>query len=161
MTSMALTTTDILNQVETRKIPVSSLSRLWSLGSTQAKIFAGYAAYGIRSQFVNADTKQRLKNEANLAAALKLLGTMGYLRGAIMKLGQFLGHLPHAVPNEFIDVLESLHFEAPPMHYSLIREVFLDEFGKEPSDIFATFDRKAFAAAAPELSIFELEVLKP
>ena len=34
------------------------------------------------------------------------------------------------------------------MHYALIREVFLDEFGKEPEELFASFDKQAFAAAS-------------
>ncbi len=139
---------EILNRVETRKLPVSSLTRIWSLGSVQAKILATYLIYGLRCQFVDSDRRQELKNEANLTAALRLLGTMGYLRGAIMKVGQLLGHLPHVVPAEFVEVLESLHFEAPPMHYALICEVFLDEFGKQPEELYATFERRAFAAAS-------------
>jgi predicted unusual protein kinase regulating ubiquinone biosynthesis (AarF/ABC1/UbiB family) len=34
------------------------------------------------------------------------------------------------------------------MHYSLVREVFLDEFGREPEELFASFDQQAFAAAS-------------
>jgi predicted unusual protein kinase regulating ubiquinone biosynthesis (AarF/ABC1/UbiB family) len=34
------------------------------------------------------------------------------------------------------------------MHYSLIREVVASEFGKEPEELFASFDKEAFAAAS-------------
>lgn len=139
---------DLISQISTRKVPVGSLIRLWTLGSMQAKIVIGYLAYAIRSKFMNDSNKQRLLNETNLAAAIKLFGTMGYMRGAIMKVGQILGNLPTILPQEFADVLGALHFEAPPMHYSMIREVFLDELGKEPEDVFASFDKKAFAAAS-------------
>ena len=134
--------------ISNKKVPVNSFSRIWTLGSLQARVTAGYIAYWLRGRFRDADKKQRLKSEAHLAAALQLFGTMGYLRGAVMKIGQLLANLPEVVPEEFAEVLSALHFEAPPMHYSLVREVFLDEFGCEPEEIFATFDRQAFAAAS-------------
>jgi aarF domain-containing kinase len=139
---------DLINRISTRKVPVGSIARMWTLGSMQAKIAMAYLAYAIRSRFLNDSEKQKLLNEANLSAALRLLSTMGYLRGAIMKVGQMLANLPEIMPQEFIDVLGSLHFQAPPMHYSMIREVFLDELGREPEELFAFFDRRAFAAAS-------------
>ena len=138
----------LISSISNKKVPVNSFSRIWTLGSLQARITAGYLAYWLRSRFADADQKQRLKSEAHLAAALQLFGTMGYLRGAVMKIGQMLANLPEVVPEEFAEVLSALHFEAPPMHYALVREVFLDEFGREPEEMFAAFDRQAFAAAS-------------
>lgn len=137
-----------LNQVPARKVPVSSFSRLWILGSLHAKVAAGYLTCWLRSRFADAGEKERLRNETHLTAALQLLGTMGYMRGAVMKLGQLLGSLPLVVPEEFARTLASLQFQAPPMHYSAVREVFLDEFGREPEELFASFERRAFAAAS-------------
>ena len=138
----------LIADISNKKVPVNSFSRIWTLGSLQAKVTAGYFAYWLRSCFCDAEKKQQLKSEAHLAAALQLFGTMGYLRGAVMKVGQLLANLPEVVPEEFAEVLSALHFEAPPMHYSLVREVFLDEFGREPEEMFASFDRQAFAAAS-------------
>ncbi len=139
---------DLIARISSRQVPVSSLTRLWALGSMQAKITVGYLAYAMRSSFSSKDKQQALLNEAHLKAALKLIGTMGYLRGAIMKVGQLLGNLPHLVPDEIATTLERLQFEAPPMHYALIREVFLDEFGQDPSEMFASFEKTACAAAS-------------
>src|SRR6266511_333349 len=75
----------LVTRIASKKVPVNSFSRIWTLGSLQAKVAAGYFAYWLRSRFADADERQRLKNEAHLAAALKLFGTMGYLRGAVMK----------------------------------------------------------------------------
>jgi len=138
----------LITRISNKRVPVSSFSRIWTLGSLNARVTAGYFAYWLRSRFSDADKKQRLKSEAHLAAALKLFGTMGYLRGAVMKIGQMLANLPEVVPEEFAEVLSALHFEAPPMHYAMVREVFLDEFGREPEEVFASFDRQAFAAAS-------------
>lgn len=138
----------LLQQISLQKVPVGSFSRIWLLGSLQAKVTCGYLAYWLRSRFAGADKKEELKNEARLAAALQLFATMGYLRGAVMKVGQMLASLPEVMPEEFADVLASLHFQAPPMHFALVREVFLDDFGKDPEEVFAYFERRAFAAAS-------------
>ncbi len=138
----------LITRIADQQVPVNGFSRLWTLGSLQARVTAGYAAYWLRSRFADADERLRLKNEAHLAAAVKLFGTMGYLRGAVMKVGQILANLPEVVPEEFGEVLSALHFEAPPMHFAMVRELFLDEFGREPEELFASFDRKAFAAAS-------------
>ncbi len=138
----------ILTKVQTQKIPASSFLRMYSLGSSHAKIAAQYFSYAIRKHFVEDEKKKLLKNHFYLKSALQLLGTMGYLRGAIMKAGQLLANLPQIMPQELVEIFESLQFEAPPMHFSLIREVFLDELGKEPEEIFSFFERKAFAAAS-------------
>ncbi|MBI5013896.1 MAG: AarF/ABC1/UbiB kinase family protein [Deltaproteobacteria bacterium] len=139
---------ELVERVSRRRVPVSSFLRLWTLGSLQARVTAGYLACWVRSQLGGAEERVRLKTEAHLAAALELFGTMGYLRGAVMKVGQLLANLPRVLPEEFAEVLAALHFEAPPMHYPLVREVFLDELGREPEEVFASFDRNAFAAAS-------------
>lgn len=138
----------ILEKEQTRRIPVTSLMRMWSLGNSHAKIAAYYLSYILRSSLLDSDAKQKARNQVKLKSALQLLGTMGYLRGAVMKMGQLLANLPQIVGPEMVEIFESLHFEAPPMHYSLIREVFLDELGKEPEELFLFFDRTAFAAAS-------------
>ncbi len=139
---------ELLDAVSRRRIPASSFGRMWILGSFPAKVAAGYLAYWLRRQFAEAGAQARLASETRVAAALELLGTMGYLRGAVMKVGQLLANLPEVVPDEIADVLAALHFEAPPMHYSMVREVFLDELGREPEEVFASFERRAFAAAS-------------
>ena len=45
------------------------------------------------------------------------------------KLGQVFATYPDVLPEEFADVLGRLHFEAPPMHFSLLREQFRRELG--------------------------------
>ncbi len=141
-------TESILNKVQTRKIPSSSFMRTWTLGSSHAKIAARYFSYVIQKKFVEDEKKKDLYSHFQLQSALQLLGTMGYLRGAIMKVGQLMANLPQILPQELIEIFESLQFEAPPMHYSLIREVFLDELGREPEEMFASFEKNAFAAAS-------------
>ena len=139
---------DLIEKISLKHVPVGSLTRMWILGSMQAKIAIGYLAYMIRSNFSAKSDKQRRLNETNLKTALRLLATMGYLKGTVMKLGQALGNLPEVVPEEIAGIMSTLQFDAPPMHFSMIREVFLDELGKEADEIFHSFEKKAFAAAS-------------
>ncbi len=131
-----------------RRIPTSSFSRMWILGSLPARVAAACFASWWRRLDAGADGKNGRGRKARLAAAMEIFGTMGYLRGAVMKVGQLLGNLPGVVPEEFAETFAALHFEAPPMHYAMVRELFLDEFGRDPGEVFAAFDRRAFAAAS-------------
>lgn len=138
----------LLKDLSGKPVPVGRFNRAWILGTLHAKIAAGYLAYWIRSSYVSADEKERRLNETHLKAALRLFGGMGYLRGAIMKIGQAMANYPHIVPDEYVELLSHLHFEAPPMHYSLLREMIHNELGKDPQELFEEFDTHAFAAAS-------------
>lgn len=139
---------DLLQRLAHKPMPVGRLSRFWALGSMQAKIAAAYFAFWLRTGFSTSDKKARALDETHLKAALLMLGTMSYLRGAFMKIGQSLAAYPNILPNHFIETLGALHFEAPPMHYALLREHVRNELGADPEERFASFDRHAFAAAS-------------
>ena len=102
----------------------------------------------MRQWFASAEVRKRAALETNLRVALKMFHRLGYLRGAIMKLGQTFGNFPDIVPAQFAEMLDRLHFEAPPMHFSLLRELVRNELGKDPEELFATFDTQAVAAAS-------------
>ena len=128
--------------------PEGALRRLQAFGGLQAQVALAYLAYWVRSWFLEADRREQELGEAHLRAAIKMLRTMGYLRGAAMKLGQALANFPDILPDQFVETLERLHFEAPPMHFALLREHVRNELGRDPEAIFATFDPRAFAAAS-------------
>jgi predicted unusual protein kinase regulating ubiquinone biosynthesis (AarF/ABC1/UbiB family) len=131
-----------------RPVPVGRWRRLRLLGTLQAQIGVGYLFYWLRSWFKKTDQKERLLAETHWRIALRLLDSMGYLRGAVMKVGQTLASFPDIVPGEFVQTLERLYYEAPPMHWSLLREMVHNELGDDPENVFASFDRQAFAAAS-------------
>ena len=88
------------------------------------------------------------KRRYNNGLAVRLLDSMSYLRGAVMKVGQTLANFPDIVPREFIETLDRLYYEAPPMHWSLQREMASNELGDDPEAVFASFEKRAFAAAS-------------
>lgn len=137
----------ILNRLADKPVPPGAFQRFCSLSGLSAKLGIGYAAYLLRSLYQPKEAREKDLVETSLRGAVHTLETMSYLRGAVSKVGQLMSSLPHIVPDEFIDALSELHFNAPPMHYALIREQLLNELG-EPSDIFSDFDEQAIAAAS-------------
>jgi predicted unusual protein kinase regulating ubiquinone biosynthesis (AarF/ABC1/UbiB family) len=137
-----------LERMSLRPVPLGRFRRMRLLGTLQAKIAAAYLFHWLRGWFKNADDNKRLLAETHWRSALKLLDAMSYLRGAVMKAGQTLANFPDIVPKEFVETLERLHFDAPPMHWSLLREMVFNELGEEPDNLFAEFDKTAFAAAS-------------
>src|SRR6478735_7677553 len=131
-----------------RPVPVGRFRRLGMLGSLQAKIGAAYLFYWLRGWFKDADENKRKLAETHWRTAVRMLDSMSYLRGAAMKVGQTLANFPDIVPREFVETLEKLHFTAPPMHWSLLKEMVFNELNEEPEHLFATFDKRAFAAAS-------------
>ncbi|MBU0717149.1 MAG: AarF/ABC1/UbiB kinase family protein [Planctomycetes bacterium] len=139
---------ELLGEVSRKRLPIGRFNRLWVLGTLQAKIAAAYFAWWLRNGYAKGDQREQTLNETNLKAALKLMGGMTYLRGAIMKVGQIIATHPDVAPEQFADVLGHLHFEAPPMHFSLLREFMRSELGADPEELFDSFETKAFAAAS-------------
>jgi len=134
--------------VRTGPIPIGRWRRLHLLGMLPAQIFAAYLFYWLRGWLHDAERKEQLLVETHWRVALQLLDSMGYLRGAVMKVGQTLANFPDIVPQGFVETLESLHFSAPPMHWSLLREMVHGELGDDPDHIFASFNKRAFSAAS-------------
>src|SRR3954447_24586901 len=131
-----------------RPVPVGRFRRLGMLGSLQAKIGAAYLFYWLRGWFKDADENKRRLAETHWRTAVRMLDSMSYLRGAAMKVGQTLANFPDVAPSEFVDTLAQLQFNAPPMHWSLLKEMVFNELADDPENLFATFDKRAFAAAA-------------
>jgi predicted unusual protein kinase regulating ubiquinone biosynthesis (AarF/ABC1/UbiB family) len=129
-------------------VPIGRLPRLAALSTLQAKIGAAYLFHWLRGWFSSAEENKRLLAEAHWRTAVRLLDSMTYLRGAVMKIGQTLANFPDIAPAAFVETLERLHFDAPPMHWSLLKEMVHNELGDDPENLFAEFDKHAFAAAS-------------
>lgn len=131
-----------------RPVPVGRLRRLGLMGTLQAKVATAYLFYWVRGWFQNAGERERALADAHLKTAARVLDSMGYLRGFAMKVGQTLANFPDIVPSEFVEALDQLHYAAPPMHWALLREMVMNELGDDPETLFASFSKRAFAAAS-------------
>src|SRR5215471_276565 len=95
-----------LVRLSQQPVPVGRFRRLSALGTLQAKIAAAYLFHWLRGWFRNADENKRSLAEAHWRNALRMLDAMGYLRGAVMKVGQTLANFPDIAPQAFVETLE-------------------------------------------------------
>ena len=131
-----------------RPVPVGAFRRLRVLGTLQAEIGAAYLFHWLRGWFKDADDQKKHLAETHWRTALRVLDGMSFMRGAMIKAGQMLANFPDIVPREFVETFERLHFDAPPMHFSLLKEMVHNELGEDADERFASFDKRAFAAAS-------------
>jgi predicted unusual protein kinase regulating ubiquinone biosynthesis (AarF/ABC1/UbiB family) len=137
-----------VSRLPMQPVPIGQFRRLTALSTLQAKIGAAYMFHWLRGWFKTAEENKRLLAETHWRTALRMLDSMSYLRGAAMKVGQTLANFPDIAPREVVETLERLHYDIPPMHWSLLREMVHNELGDDPENLFAEFDRQAFAAAS-------------
>ena len=84
----------------------------------------------------------RGRNASELAAAL------GGLKGPIMKVAQLMATIPDLLPPEYVEQLQKLQSEAPPMGWPFVKRRMTAELGPEWQQKFGAFEHKPAAAAS-------------
>ena len=136
------------------KIPKGRVRRSAKLGSivgVQSARYAGTKAANVgRSE---EQSKERLE-QRHLETAMKMVGALGQMKGAAMKLGQFASFIDtEFIPEEYREIyqeqLAKLRTDAPSMPWEKVEQVLAEEYDGEPlSELFAAFEQEAFAAAS-------------
>ena len=82
-------------------------------------------------------------------AAERILGTLGELKGAALKLGQALAMDPDALPPEARSIVARLLSQAPErMPYDKVSDVIQAQLGRRPEELYAEFEKEPIAAAS-------------
>jgi predicted unusual protein kinase regulating ubiquinone biosynthesis (AarF/ABC1/UbiB family) len=136
------------------KIPKGRVRRSAKLGSivgVQSARYAGTKAANVgRSE---EQSKERLE-QRHLETAMKMVGALGQMKGAAMKLGQFASFIDtEFIPEDYREIyqeqLAKLRTDAPAMPWEKVERVLAEEYDGEPlSELFAEFEQEAFAAAS-------------
>jgi predicted unusual protein kinase regulating ubiquinone biosynthesis (AarF/ABC1/UbiB family) len=126
-------------------------AKLGSVVGMQGARYAGTKAANVaRSE---EGGRERLE-QRHLETAMKMVGALGQMKGAAMKLGQFASFIDtEFLPDEYREIyqeqLAKLRTDAPPMPWEKVEKVLRDEYDGEPlSELFAEFETEAFAAAS-------------
>jgi len=118
----------------TRVFAVIFLSYLWQV--SWARLWPGRYDKSARWKKVNRRNARRMYK--------------GFvrLRGVYIKLGQILSAMGTFLPREYTEELEALQDDVPPQSYRRIKSTFVDSFGKQPNEVFRTFNVDPIAAAS-------------
>jgi predicted unusual protein kinase regulating ubiquinone biosynthesis (AarF/ABC1/UbiB family) len=84
----------------------------------------------------------RNRNAADLTAAL------GGLKGPIMKVAQLMATIPDLLPPEYVEELQKLQSEAPPMGWAFVKRRMTAELGAGWQEKFGAFAHEPAAAAS-------------
>lgn len=124
-------------------IPRGRLSRVTRLAGMATRVGAGLAADRVKRLWGGGSD-----NSAAEAAALRVLETLGTLKGAALKAGQTLSLFANQLPPEARAIVGRLYSQAPSLPYADIARVIEEELGAPPERVFASFSQTPLAAAS-------------
>ncbi len=127
------------------KIPTSKVQRASKLIKTGAKVGGNYVKY-----YANRVTKS--KEEANQILnadnAEDIYDGLKDLKGSALKVAQMMSMDKSILPKEYVEKFSLSQFSVPPLSGPLISKTFKQNFGKNPQELFDSFDNKAVHAAS-------------
>lgn len=112
------------------------------------RVAASYGMARARAGSVPLDRRAAWWSATHRANAERIYRTSVRLRGAFLKVGQFVSTRIDLVPPEYVEVLSRLQDQVPPLPYAVIAAQLRHELGKEPDEAFAWFDHQPVAAAS-------------
>lgn len=113
-----------------------------------ASMAGRYAGHKISQQFRDREARQAAREAYHRNAGEQLSETLGELKGAAMKLGQFASQVSDMLPAELAEPLKRLQKDAPPMPFAVIRQQIENELQAELGSLFASLDETPYAAAS-------------
>ncbi|MGH9275710.1 MAG: ABC1 kinase family protein [Acidimicrobiales bacterium] len=113
-----------------------------------ARVGGSAASNRARWLFASAERKEELNAQLELRTAEDIAGTLGNMKGALMKVGQLASFVDDGMPEPVRQALAQLQADAPPMSPDLAAGVVRDELGAPPETLFAEWDPVPIAAAS-------------
>lgn len=80
--------------------------------------------------------------------ATQLLKQLGNLKGPMVKMAQITAMIPGLIPAEYAEILQELCTHSPPMEWSFVRRILIQELGPSWQDLLPGFDPRASFAAS-------------
>jgi aarF domain-containing kinase len=90
----------------------------------------------------------RILHEVHLRSAEKLLQGCLENGGLYVKIGQCVSSINHILPKEYTDTLKKLEDRCLPRQMNEVKQVFMEDFGQTPDELFESFNYNPIAAAS-------------
>lgn len=136
------------------KIPKGRLRRSAKLGTVIGSQGAKYAGTKASSLLRKGESGQEKLDERHAETAAKMVETLGQMKGAAMKIGQFasfidIDFIPEEYRETYQEQLAKLRNDAPAMPWEDVVGVLEEEYDGEPVEsLFDSIEHEAFAAAS-------------
>jgi len=131
--------------------PIGALSRgqrRMEMGRLVARRAADRGFTKARSRLASDETRRRLQADLERREAEDVVGALGEMKGALMKLGQMASYLDEGMPEPMRQALASLRSDAPPMPSDLALTEIERSLGRPLHELFATIEDQPLAAAS-------------
>jgi predicted unusual protein kinase regulating ubiquinone biosynthesis (AarF/ABC1/UbiB family) len=130
-------------------VPTTSpLRRFLKLGGLVGRVGTSVAA-NRALDFARSDTAKQIRTTENLVKnAIRIVETLGEMKGAAMKVGQMLSLHEGLLPAEVAEVLRALQRQAPRVPSEVMRFEVEGSLGGRIGELFSSFEEEAFAAAS-------------
>lgn len=126
-------------------IPVSKIHRASKLVSTGAKVGVNYLKYyGDKLTKTEDEARSRL-NENN---ADDIYDSLKQLKGSALKVAQMLSMDKSIMPQAYVDKFSLAQFSVPPLSPPLVVKTFKTYFGKQPNELYDSFNSTSVNAAS-------------
>ncbi|MGV9826068.1 MULTISPECIES: ABC1 kinase family protein [unclassified Gordonia (in: high G+C Gram-positive bacteria)] len=122
----------------------SPLTEALRFGTTTVHAAAGVGRFLIHT----ATDALQLRPPSPQRAAQEIRATFEHLGPTYVKLGQLIASSPGVFTETLATEFESLLDRVPPADPDQIRDVFVDDIGRAPEEVFATFDPVPIASAS-------------
>ncbi|GBE87014.1 Protein ABC1 homolog, mitochondrial [Sparassis crispa] len=138
----------VVRHLQSSKVPSSRIGRLFHYGGLAATL-----GYGAASELLRRTTSSETSHSPSLMLTegnvKRLVSKLTQLRGAALKLGQFMSiQDTHVLPPEIEDVFRRVQDSAHYMPDWQMEEVLRSSLGPSWSEHFVSFNRLPFAAAS-------------
>lgn len=127
------------------KIPISKVQRASKIVSTGAKVGVNYLKYyGERLIHSEDEAKKQLDqdNASDIYDGLK------EMKGSALKVAQMLSMEQKLLPEAYVEKFSLSQFSVPPLSPALVNKTFKNYFGKNPSELFDSFNPEAISGAS-------------
>ncbi len=126
-------------------IPTGKIQRASKLISTGAKVGINYLKYNVEKTVGNAETAKLNLDKSN---AEDIYDSLKNLKGSALKVAQMLSMEKSMLPKAYVEKFSLSQFSVPPLSSALVLKTFRKYFGKNPSQIYDTFNLNSVNAAS-------------
>jgi predicted unusual protein kinase regulating ubiquinone biosynthesis (AarF/ABC1/UbiB family) len=134
-------------------IPKGRARRTAQVGTVMGSEGARYAGTKAANIVRSKERATEALDARHLAAAERMVDTLGNMKGAAMKIGQLASFIDtEFLPEEYRELyqekLGDLRSSAPPMPWKKVSKVLEEEWAEPPEELFEEFEQEATAAAS-------------